>query len=241
MLTNPPLGHMRSIAYFWDVENPAAYNNRMGHYKTRRESELIQSYITVPGRRILDVGGGSGRFAIPLHEAGHDLRVIDLNAEAIRLLRLRCPQIVSETADFMSWDPQGEGSFDLVLAMEMLLYVKDWPAFFAKVHSMLSPGGVVLFTATNRSSWRTMLERVKSRLARATDYHYSIFTPRQYDEIVREAGFEIDRVEGFLWCPCTLSSDNPLVDVCAWMEKTLGLVRFTAQSPWLFYAIRKQS
>lgn len=227
--------------YFWDMDNPAAYNNRMGRYKTRREREFIESIVPAEPRRILDIGGGSGRFAIPLHDAGHRLSVVDMNADAIGFLKQQRPEIDARVGDFTQIEFGPTAPFDIALCVEVLLYVRDWPAFFARVHSLLAEGGVFIFTATNRWSWRSVLQRLKVNLSGGKDYDYSIYSIGEYRNIIEGAQFRIDRVDGFVWCPCRLDSNNLLVDVCAAAEKTLRLNRFISQSPWLLYAVRKNS
>ena len=39
--------------------------------------------------RVLDVGGGSGMFAVPLARLGHDVTVVDPSADALATLRRR--------------------------------------------------------------------------------------------------------------------------------------------------------
>lgn len=56
--------------YNWDVSDPLAYNNKMGHYKTKIENDFILKYLTKGCNTILDIGGGSGRFAIPIYNLG---------------------------------------------------------------------------------------------------------------------------------------------------------------------------
>ena len=225
--------------YFWDFENPASYNNRMGRFKTRRERDFIHRYAGASPNVAPDVGGGSGRFAIQLHDQGHHLTVLDMNETAIRLLNGRRPDIVTRTERFDTAEFDACQKYDLILAIEVLLYVEDWVGFFEKVHSLLADDGVFVFSATNRWSWRTLLQRAKTRITGAQDYGFTIEGTRRYRKIVAQSHFRVDDIDGFLWCPFGLDSDNPLVGACAAAERLLRLNRFIAQSPWLMYAVTK--
>jgi hypothetical protein len=53
------------VPYIWDVENPEGYGNRIGRYRTEIESRFMFDHLGPLGTsplRILDMGGGSGRF-----------------------------------------------------------------------------------------------------------------------------------------------------------------------------------
>ena len=216
--------------YFWDVANPKAYNNRMGKYKTRYVLDFISKY-TNDRKRILDVGGGSGRFAIPLYEKGADVVLLDESDKAAAILSKRCPGIkcVVESFDQAVFDQ--EASFDLILMIEVLFYIRDWPRTLAKVRTLLKDNGVFIFTATNRDSWRFLFSRRKE--------DYTVYSLDKYRELLNEAGFDIGRIEGFLWIPCKVDSDSVAVDVFAGLESMLGLNRFVSQSPWLLFAVQK--
>jgi hypothetical protein len=63
----------KTDGYLWDIENPEGYANVMGRYRTRKELAFLLGHVVGERLRILDVGGGSGRHAVPLAERGHDV------------------------------------------------------------------------------------------------------------------------------------------------------------------------
>ena len=221
--------------YLYDVNNPKSYNNKMGHYKTRRVLEFINQYAN-RSMRILDIGGGSGRFAVPLYESGHNVILVEKSREAVDSLSSRCSGVKCIVGEFDKVEFDKEDKFDLILMIEFLLSIKDWPSTFRKVHSLLSDGGAVIFTATNKYSWRLLAK--KAFLREKEDF--TIFSISEHEEILEQSGFGIRDLEGYLWIPCRLASNSVLVDIFAWIEKALGLKRFVGQSPWLLYAVQKQ-
>ena len=159
--------------YLWDIENRATYNNRMGKYKTSIESNFLKKYIT-HSQTILDIGGGSGRFAIPFYNEGQKITLIDKDEHALSILSKRCPDIQFINNDFIHWEPKIKNSFDIILSIEVLLYINDWKSYFNKVYDLLKDDGVFIFTATNKYSWRTIFQKVKD--INKPDYKYSIFS-----------------------------------------------------------------
>ena len=119
----------------------------------------------------------------------------------------------------------------------MLLYVKDWISFFNKVHGLLKKNGIFIFTATNKNSWRTILQKIKDK--NEPNYNYSIYSLNDYKKIISKTNFTIDALQGFLWIPCKINSNSRFVEIFARIEKLFQLNKFYAQSPWLIFAVKK--
>jgi S-adenosylmethionine-dependent methyltransferase len=117
--------------------------------------------------RVLDVGGGSGMFAVPLARLGHDVTVVDPSADALATLRRR-----ADTADVGArvHDVQGDGDllhevlpaadeersgydsgYDLALCHYVLEVVDDPAVTLREIARALRPGGQVSLTTVNRA------------------------------------------------------------------------------------------
>src|SRR4051812_30358827 len=48
--------------------------------------ELERATATRPQLRVVDIGGGTGGFAVPLAQAGHDITVVDPSPDALAAL-----------------------------------------------------------------------------------------------------------------------------------------------------------
>jgi len=114
--------------------------------------------VTRPGTvaQLLDCGGGSGTYAVPLAVAGADVTVIDISADALATLSHRAAEAgVAARVHPVQGDVEALGElldgrqFDLVLAHGILEAVDDVSATFAEIAGRVRPGGVMSVLVTN--------------------------------------------------------------------------------------------
>jgi SAM-dependent methyltransferase len=103
---------------------------------------------------IIDVGGGTGGFAVRLAELGHNVTVVDPSPDALaaaqrraaeRRVRLAAVQGDADGLDHLI----GDEAADLVICHSVLEYVEDPVAAMAAIASVLRPGGSVSVIAGN--------------------------------------------------------------------------------------------
>jgi S-adenosylmethionine-dependent methyltransferase len=106
--------------------------------------------------RVLDCGGGSGTFAVPLARAGAQVTVVDISADALATLRRRADEAgagssvrgvageVEQLGELL-----GQERFDLVLAHGILGAVDDVPAAFRSIAAAVRPGGLLSLLTAN--------------------------------------------------------------------------------------------
>lgn len=109
--------------------------------------------------RVLDAGGGTGGFAVPLAEEGHTVTVVDPSPDALAALSRRAAErgvagrvtAVQGDADSLL-DLAGADSADVVLCHSVLEVVDDPVATVSAVNAVLSPGGCVSVLVANRAA-----------------------------------------------------------------------------------------
>lgn len=113
-------------------------------------AEALGSAAT-PGRqlRILDCGGGSGAYAVPLAAGGAEVTVVDISADALATLRRRADEAgVSAAIHAVAGDVESlgdlaePGRFDAVLAHGVLDAVDRVETTFAAMAAAVCPGGL---------------------------------------------------------------------------------------------------
>lgn len=219
--------------YQWDIENRIGYKNRLGIYKTECEFKFIQRYLGDGSTRlkILDIGGGSGRFSLKLKKLGHEVFLIDPNEEAIRLAKSR--GLINSYCTHI--DNFNISDFDIILCIEVLLYVKNPDQFIKKLSKKLKTNGYFIFTINNIKSWRYI---IKKKIIKRT-YSYIDKSINDYITICKENLLNLEEIYGFHWMPFKLTSNSILIPFFAKMEKLLRLHKFIKQSPWLLIACKK--
>jgi 2-polyprenyl-3-methyl-5-hydroxy-6-metoxy-1,4-benzoquinol methylase len=164
---------------------------------------------------VLDVGGGTGRFAVPLAEEGHHVTVVDASPDALAALTRRAEEAgVAERIRAVQGDGDAlaglvePGSVDLVLCHSMLEVVDDPAGVVAAVAGALRPGGAASVLVAGRAA---------AILARATTGHLDVAAAmladpdgcagpkdtlrRRYDAegaaaLLREGGLEVEEIHG---------------------------------------------
>jgi 2-polyprenyl-3-methyl-5-hydroxy-6-metoxy-1,4-benzoquinol methylase len=127
-----------------------------------------------PPLRVLDVGGGTGGFAVPLAQAGHHVTVVDASPDALASLARRAAD--ADVAARVR-GVQGDGdqlaslvppaSVDIVLCHSVLEEVDDPAAVLAAVATALRPGGVASIVVANRRG-AVLARALAGHLAAAT-------------------------------------------------------------------------
>jgi len=122
--------------------------------------------------RVLDVGGGSGTWAVPLAADGCEVTVVDSSANALAVLRNRARDAgvagvhaVQGDVDALA-DAVADAEADLVLGHGLLEYVDDPPEACRALAASAAPGAAVSLLVTGR--FAAVLSRVVAgRLAEA--------------------------------------------------------------------------
>ncbi len=141
--------HVQTVRDYYNQNAEAEYNriaNRPEFLITKR---YLDRYIA-PGERVLDIGGGSGRYSLYLAEKGCDVTLLDLSEESVAFaaeqakkqnLPLRTLQGDAREADTLL-----QSSFDHILLMGPLYHLLEEADRVKAVNAalrLLKPGGLL--------------------------------------------------------------------------------------------------
>ncbi len=105
---------------------------------------------------VLDCGGGSGSFAVPLAASGARVTVVDISVDALATLTRRAAEAgIGDRVSAVQGDVEqladavGDARFDLVLAHGVLEAVDDVPRAFGEMVARMQPGGVLSVLVSN--------------------------------------------------------------------------------------------
>ncbi len=176
---------------------------------------LREAFTGVEHAHVLDAGGGTGGFAVPLAQLGHIVTVVDPSPDSLAALERRAAEadvsgqvraVQGDAADLL--DVVEPEQYDAVLGHSVLEVVDDAAAAVTGMGRALRPGGVVSLLTANRVA--AVLHRAAAgRLAEArrlladpagragdTDPLTRRFTPDELVALVRAAGLHPGAMHG---------------------------------------------
>ena len=121
------------------------------------------------GARVLDAGCGEGAVLWAARQLGFDPHGCDLAEPAVRLAR---GLVATENVHVGTIDdlPDASGSFDAVIALEVLEHLPDPRAFLERAAALLKPSGTLLLSMPNRYRVFAVLKRALGKPHSSTDY-----------------------------------------------------------------------
>jgi ubiquinone/menaquinone biosynthesis C-methylase UbiE len=154
--------------------------------------------------RVLEIGAGTGRVALPLAEAGG--RVIGLDVSHTMLVSLRdktdafrVPAIVGDGAQL----PVSDATCDAVVVARLLYLVPDWRRLLDEARRVLKTGGCLLHewgNGTGSEEWVQIRERARALFEAsgiAEPFHPGARNAADVDAYLLEHGFELHAVREF--------------------------------------------
>ena len=100
--------------------------------------ELRKALNGAPGRRLADIGGGTGNYALALQNEGWRPVVIDRSPAMLARASAKGLETVEADAQRL---PLGDGTFDAAMMISMLHHVEDRGAALSEARRILRPGG----------------------------------------------------------------------------------------------------
>ena len=136
-----------------------------------------QAELGEQAARIVDVGGGTGGFAVRLAEQGHRVTVVDPSPDALAALGRRADErgvadrvtgVQGDVSDVRALVGSGDSGADLVLCHGVLGVVDDPAAAIDALAAVLRPGGTLSLLVSQRHA--AVLHRAMAgNLAEARD------------------------------------------------------------------------
>ena len=140
------------------------YANRpLDPYRTNDEALNALFAALGTGREVLDVGGGAGRFALPLATQARHVTVVERSSDSIELLNTRAVEagITNITVINEPWESARAPQAEMVLCSLVLHHILEVAPFVSKLQEHAADRVVVLEMAETPGSMdRPFYERV---------------------------------------------------------------------------------
>ena len=198
---------------WWDPNGASAMLHRLNPVRLKYIRDQIDQHWQCDecsrkpllGKSALDVGCGAGLLAEPLARLGAKVSGIDASGELIAVAREHARvsdlDIVYRAGELSDVDDR----FDLITCMEVIEHVADPAEFIAILATKLAPGGLLLLSTPNATSWSklmmiTLAEGV-GQIPRGTHDFDKFITPERMKSLLAAAGLRCIDVEGIAWSP----------------------------------------
>ncbi len=164
-----------------------------------RLAREIRSELPVSGKRVLEVGAGSGRDTLELVRAGARGFVLDYSPTSLALVRSQatnqgvCVHLVRADALAMPFRP---GAFDVVFHQGLLEHFRDPRPLLEECGRVAAGGGRVIVDVPQTFHVYTLMKQILIGFNRWFAGWETQFTPRKLERRIAEAGLRVRRTYG---------------------------------------------
>lgn len=224
------------------------YENLAMRHMRRIESEVIEHYLNHV-ESIIDIGCGTGLYALALGKRGYTVLATDISHEMIRRAASKASTLGSEIKiTFLQHDIEtqldSKKKFDLAISMfGALNHVESLEKALQNIGDVLSPGGHLIFTIANDLSLRRLriarkghrfTDAVQGKYSKTSEFYVReaqktlwtrYYTRKEVKDILRKCSFHVEKIGGIflLVKPQYHSdSDNNLsrrLKIFMWLER----------------------
>ncbi len=179
----------------------AWYSTLFGSYAHELEKELVLKFVgTVRGKRILDVGCGTGLYTEILSDEGGSVIGIDPSMDMLRIARGRArASYLRASAEAL---PFKDGAFDVVVSVLALCFVSNVGKALSEMRRAVRRGGRLVMAVLNKWSSYAIQKRLVSK------FRPSIYAKARFFDFLEIKGLGARRWDSVLfaqtWMPASM-------------------------------------
>jgi ubiquinone/menaquinone biosynthesis C-methylase UbiE len=208
------------VSYYWEEVDKKRFGKSLKWFERRVFARVIGNR---PIQSCLDVGGGAGhKFPVDCE----DYTLVEMEPEAVAIFRDRYPGGHFIEGDFLTFN--FEKKYDLILMIQLSTNAECIRKMVTKAYSLLRKDGLMLFTTTNKNSYKGLLY--------SKGYGYQEPYPA-LKKFLETLGASSISCYGYGWLPFRRDSDCFLIPLLKWIDIVLG--KFVSLSPWLLIVVKK--
>jgi ubiquinone/menaquinone biosynthesis C-methylase UbiE len=169
---------------------------RQSGWYRKKSGELIEGFRIVSEDTLLDVGCGDGPASRFAAGCGADIIAADIDADKIESVMQKLKKSKARSFQGIVTDsnplPIDDQSVSKVVAMEVMEHVPDPPKFLSELVRVGKPDAQYLITVPD-----PVAESIQKEIAPpaywSTPNHLHIFQRNELDQLIQDAGLEIER------------------------------------------------
>lgn len=175
----------------WDEFWSESRNLEEVYANDGRIIENLTAILDVAGKRILEVGAGTGRDSETLSGMGAEAWTLDYSEESLRLMAENLDQPVTIVCGDAFSIPAAPETFDVVFHQGLLEHFKNPQGILVENHRVLKRGGYVLADVPQRFHYYTLAKHVLMFFDKWFAGWETEFSPRDLESMVENAGFDV--------------------------------------------------
>lgn len=187
------------------MESEKFWNRLASGYDKHTLQTYQQTYIDTvkksekymnPNQIAMDIGCGSGISTIKLSKSVKEIYAIDtaekmINIAAAKMKRANIKNIHFGVTDIFDtrW---AVGSFDVIMAFNILCYIKDMDSFLSRVFELLKPNGIFLSATDCWGEKKNVVTCTQALLSKIGVVPYmESFKMNEIEKVISKHGFHI--------------------------------------------------
>ena len=199
------------------------FSGPIGRLIAETQARQILTFLSpIAGRRVLDVGTGTGRAAIALAKAGAVVTGVDASREMLAVAERRARE-EGAAVTFTPGDAHRldfpDRSFDAVVCLRVLMHTPDWRASLRELCRV--SGGRVVFDYPSLYSAAAIQAAVRrvTHLFNASVEAYRVFAPAAVAGVLAGEGFQVTGTHRQFVLPIAL---HKRINSAAWTTRVEG-------------------
>ncbi|NKQ54793.1 class I SAM-dependent methyltransferase [Amycolatopsis sp. K13G38] len=172
------------------------------NYWFRRHEAAYRAMLPYcAGATVLEAGCGEGYGAALIAERAARVLALDYDEPTTAHVARSYPQLGTVRGN-LAFLPLRESTVDVVANFQVIEHLWDQAGFLAECRRVLRPGGRLLVTTPNRLTFTPDSDTPLN------PYHTRELSPSELDELLREAGFEVELLHGLHHGPAVRALDQ---------------------------------
>lgn len=162
------------------------YDENENYLNSFEQGEFIPLLGALDGKKILDVGAGTGRLSLPMANRGAHVTALDVSPKMLELLKKKNAKIITVVGDAEGL-PFAKETFDIVTAAFLIVHLKDPTRFFDEAYKVLKDGGILAVTNINQKN-PPEVKTKQGKIIIESFYH----RPEKIKEILESLAFKVE-------------------------------------------------
>lgn len=158
--------------------------------------EFLDEFLSLlKGKKILDVGCGSGLIANYFYGKGFDVRGLDFSKNLLKIARKNYSEIEFIECDICKWNSNEK--FDGVFTKDMLFHLPDDDLILAlkNIKKSLNKNGIfyIIMDCPKIAGEQILPESLDVN----SSIYYNYLTPNKFESLLLDAGYKLEKIKLF--------------------------------------------